>query len=68
MEFRLYWKQLIIGDKDLMPELPEHYNWEMLADSMFADIPLFKHMIDKRDLDHKMKGLAKAEKLKLMLE
>ena len=51
-----------------MPELPEFYNWEMLISSILAEIPLYKHMLNKRDLNHKMKGLAKAEALRIELE
>jgi hypothetical protein len=51
-----------------MPELPKFYNWEMLTSSILADIPLYQHMLDKRDLNHKMKGLARAEALKIELE
>jgi len=35
---------------------------------MMAELPVFKHMIDQRDLNKKMRNLARDERAKLAIE
>jgi hypothetical protein len=37
-----------------------------VAESLLAELPEFEHMKDRRDLQNKMKGLARAEQLAIL--
>ena len=68
IEFKQYWKQILKKDEPKISETPAFHNWEFLSDAMMAELPVFKHMIDQRDLNYKMRNLARDERDRLAEE